>query len=235
MGDRQRADTDHRALRDRVYEQILGMLLEGRVEPGQRLSIDTLARTLQVSPTPVREAMVHLESTGLVSREALKGYRVAPPLDRDRLLELFDARLMLETAAAQQASRDARATAASLATAHERHRDVAERVVAAHESGERVPVGLTQEYFRADAGFHAAMFEHAGNRYIAEMYAQLDALTHRMRQAVHTGPADVREAVAEHSAILRAFAEGTPGEIVDAVAEHIHRVRDRALGELEGE
>src|SRR5690606_5880841 len=72
-------DLERRGLRDRVYDLILEMLLEGDVEPGSRLSIDTLAKQLDVSPTPVREAMVQLERTGLVTREVLKGYRVAPP------------------------------------------------------------------------------------------------------------------------------------------------------------
>jgi DNA-binding GntR family transcriptional regulator len=227
-----KGDIDRRALRDQVYDSILQMLMAGEVDPGERLSIENIARELEVSPTPVREAMVHLERTGLVTREALKGYRVAPPLNRRQLTELFDARLMLEEFAAAGASQDAVGTAASLTAAHDHHVRTAEQVIRAHEKGQHVPLRLTQAYFRADADFHAVMFEHAGNRYLIDMYAQLDALTHRMRQAVHSGPSDVREAVDEHEAILRAFQEGSASAIVEAVATHIERVRQRAIGEL---
>ena len=79
---------ERRGLRDHVYERILQLLLSGEAAPGARLSIDTIARQLNVSPTPVREAMVQLERTGLVTREALKGYRVAPPLGLAQLQEL---------------------------------------------------------------------------------------------------------------------------------------------------
>ncbi|MGF3057585.1 GntR family transcriptional regulator [Microbacterium sp. YY-01] len=230
-----KGDIDRRALRDQVYDSVLRILFAGEVEPGERLSIETIARDLQVSPTPVREALVHLERTGLVIREALKGYRVAPPLNRQQMTELFDARLMLETFAAEGASGDAPTTARSLSVAHRNHVRIADEIVRRHEQRERAPLNVTQAYFKADADFHAVMFKRANNRYAVEMYAQLDALRHRMRQAVHTGPADVREAVAEHAAILRAFELGVTGDIVAAVAAHINGVRTRALNELDAE
>src|SRR5690606_32939295 len=113
---------ERRGLRDRVYERVLQLLLSGEVAPGARLSIDTLARQLDVSPTPVREAMVHLERTGLVTREALKGYRVAPPLGAAQLRELFDARLILETEAARMATPAGAVMLDELRAAEEEHR-----------------------------------------------------------------------------------------------------------------
>lgn len=226
-------NTSRRALRDQVYEQLLELLLQGGVEPGTRLSIDTLARELQVSPTPVREAMVHLERTGLVTREALRGYHVAPPLSRNQLNELFDARLMLEVTATQKASISPEAVSADLRSAHERHVQAGKRVITAHESGERVPLRVTQGYFEADAAFHAVLFKHANNRYLAEMYQQLDALTHRMRQAALQGPDDVNEAIAEHEAVLKAFTVGSPKDTVAAITKHIDGVRHRAVSDSE--
>ena len=82
-----------------VQLQILQRLLEARWPPGARLSIDGLARDLEVSPTPVREAMVSLERSGLVEYVALRGYVVAPMLDAEQMTELLDARLVVETAA----------------------------------------------------------------------------------------------------------------------------------------
>ncbi|WP_270364923.1 GntR family transcriptional regulator [Microbacterium algeriense] len=227
-------EMERRNLRDRVYDLILEMLLDGDVEPGARLSIDTLARQLDVSPTPVREAMVQLERTELVTREALRGYRVAPPLGPDQLDELFAARLMLEVEAARLATPHAADLLADLRAAHDRHQDWAQRIAASMRSG-TASVRDMQEYFAADADFHEVILRAAGNRYIMSMHADLGALTHRMRQAVLRGANDVEEAHAEHAAIIDAFDSDDPEAPAAAMRAHIEGVRDRSWREADGD
>lgn len=222
-------ELERRGLRDRVYDLILEMLLEGDVEPGSRLSIDTLAKQLDVSPTPVREAMVQLERTGLVTREALKGYRVAPPLGPAQLTELFDARLMLELEATRLAAPRAAEVLDELRRAHRLHQDCADRVVEAMEQGGEVPVRITQDYFDADSAFHRAIFAAAGNRYLVSMQEDLGAMTHRLRQAVLRGTSDVREAHAEHERVLEALEAGDPARATAAMRAHIEGVRTRSV------
>ena len=72
-------------LADHVYEALLVALMDGRLEAGTPVSIDGMARELDVSPTPVREALARLEATGMVRRMALRGYRVAPLFTPDEL------------------------------------------------------------------------------------------------------------------------------------------------------
>lgn len=222
-------ELERRGLRDRVYDLILEMLLEGDVEPGSRLSIDTLAKQLDVSPTPVREAMVQLERTGLVTREALKGYRVAPPLGPAQLTELFDARLMLELEATRLAAPRAAEVLDELRRAHRLHQECADRVVEAMEQGGEVPVRITQDYFDADSAFHRAIFAAAGNRYLVSMQEDLGAMTHRLRQAVLRGTSDVREAHAEHERVLEALEAGDPARATAAMRAHIEGVRTRSV------
>jgi DNA-binding GntR family transcriptional regulator len=222
-------ELERRGLRDRVYDLILELLLEGDVEPGSRLSIDTLAKQLDVSPTPVREAMVQLERTGLVTREALKGYRVAPPLGPEQLAELFDARLMLEVEATRLAAPKAAQLLERLRLAHERHQECAERIVEAMDAGADVPVRTTAEYFDADSAFHRAIFEAAGNRYLISMHDDLGAMTHRLRQAVLRGTSDVREAHAEHARVLEALERGDADAATAAMRAHIQGVRTRSV------
>ncbi|MEV7631430.1 GntR family transcriptional regulator [Microbacterium sp. NPDC089318] len=226
-------EVERRGLRERVYDRILEMLLEGDVEPESRLSIDTLARQLDVSPTPVREAMVQLERTGLVTREALKGYRVAPPLAPDQLDELFAARLMLETEATRLAGPHSEQLLPQLRAAHERHGHWTEQVALAMRSG-TASVRETQDYFAADADFHRVILDAAGNRYISTMHNDLGALTHRMRQAVIRGVNDVTQAHAEHTAILAAFESGDPEAPTIAMRMHLEQVRNRSLHEEAG-
>jgi DNA-binding GntR family transcriptional regulator len=222
------ATIERRGLRDHVYERILQLLLSGDAAPGARLSIDTIARQLDVSPTPVREAMVQLERTGLVTREALKGYRVAPPLGAQQLRELFDARIMLESRAARLATPATPEMLEELRAAEEEHRHIGERVITALRSGS-TDVELTTAYFAADAAFHRVVFAHCGNRYLTEMSESLGAQLHRMRQSVLHGVTDVREAIAEHEAIADAFAGDDPDAPERLMQRHIEQVRARSL------
>ena len=223
------ATIERRGLRDHVYERILQLLLSGEVSPGQRLSIDTIARQLGVSQTPVREALVQLERTGLVTREALRGYRVAPPLGRDQLSELFDARIMLETHAVRLATPAGLGMVDELRAAEEEHRRMGEQVIATLNDGS-TDVGLTTAYFIADAAFHRVVFQHCGNRYLAEMSDALGAQLHRMRQSARHGVTDVREAIAEHEALVEAFAGSDPGAPERSMRHHLEQVRSRSLG-----
>ncbi len=220
---------ERRGLREQVYDSVLRMLLEGRIASGERLSIETVARTLNVSPTPVREAFVMLERTGLVTRVALRGYRVAPPLDERQLAELLDARLLLEVDAARRAYARRKELVPDLRAITEDHEQQASAIIAYSSSDEAVPIDVTQAYFHSDAAFHRQIFIRADNRYLIDMYDSLGALTHRMRQTVHRGPEDVREATREHERILKAFERGEEKDAVEAMRSHIEGVRARSL------
>ena len=213
-------------LRDRVYDLVLDMLLSSDIEPGSRLSIETIARDLRVSPTPVREALVQLERTGLVTREANKGYRVAPPISDQQLEALFDARVLLEGGAtALAAARDA-SIVPLLDEALADHRSVTERVHEAMASG-TLDVVLLREYFSADWHFHHLIFEGTENPFLIDMSEAISTRVHRMRQTVTSGVSDADFAVAEHQAILDAFAAG-PEAAAASMRDHIERVRERS-------
>ena len=227
------ADLERKGLRDRVYDLILDMLMTADIAPGARLSIDALARDLKVSPTPVREALVQLERTGLVVREALKGYRVAPPLADEQLEALFDARLVLECGAAELAARNAGALVPLLERAIEEHRAIGSRVrEAAHEHGGTWPVELLREYFLIDWNFHHLIFEGTGNPFLIDMSEAISTRVHRMRQTVRSGLSDADQAVAEHAAILEALRSQGPEAAADAMRDHIEKVRIRSRADV---
>lgn len=236
-----RADIERRGLRDLVYEHILEILLTGEISPGERVSIDGLARHLNVSPTPVREALVDLERTGLVVREALRGYRVSPPLGRGQLQELFIARETVETAATRLATPADDGLLRSLEAAHAEHEKAGDRVreTAEHddhpddrpEETRRTQVSAAQEYFARDRDFHDQILEHCGNRYLVKMSHDLGAQVHRLRQALPHGINDVNEALSEHRAIIEAFASPDPTAPEAAMRHHVRMVAHRALVE----
>jgi DNA-binding GntR family transcriptional regulator len=121
-----RATPLRRVLSDDVYDAVLALLIDGEIEPGARANIEGIARELDVSPTPVREALARLESEGLVVKRALKGYTAAPPLDAADFEELFAVRLLLEPhAAALAAARMDDASRAELRSAADLHQFIA--------------------------------------------------------------------------------------------------------------
>lgn len=218
---------ERRGLRDRVYELVLETLMRSDIEPGSRLSIDTVARDLNVSPTPVREALVLLERTGLVTREAHKGYRIAPPISDGQLEALFDTRLVLEGGATELAARNAATVVPQLEQALAAQREVTKRVKSAARTAE-IPVALLREYFDADWNFHHVIFEGTHNPFLLDMSEAISTRVHRMRQSVQTGISDADDAVTEHAAVLDAFKGGDPGIAGAAMRDHIEKVRTRS-------
>ncbi len=218
---------ERKGLRDRVYDLVLDMLVSQTVAPGTRLSIDAIARDLNVSPTPVREALVQLERTGLVTREPLKGYRVAPQITDGQLESLFDTRIVLEGGAAALAARHSEELVPLLEAALDEHRKVTERVRAAAASG-TLSVALLREYFAVDWNFHHLIFEGTNNPFLIDMSEVISTRVHRMRQTVLSGVTDAEDAVDEHTHIIEAFRTGDPDAVARAMRDHIEKVRARA-------
>lgn len=216
-----------KVLRDDVYDELLERLLDGEYPPGTALSIDRLARELGVSPTPVREALVQLEHTGLVSRAALKGYRVAAPLSAAQMAELIDARSIVEVAAMERAAEHADELVPTLRAAHDHHATVVASLGPAGASARGM-----RAYFDADWQFHLLIVEASGNRYLGQMLEGLGAHVHRLRQSVGAGVSDAQHALAEHAAILEALAAGDEKGAVAAMRDHLAAVKTRAT--LEG-
>ena len=217
---------ERRGLRDHVYDRVLYMLLGTNIAPGTRLSIDAIARDLDVSPTPVREALVQMERTGLVTRVANKGYRVAPPLADDRLEALFDARIVLECGAIALAAADSPRLVPLLEGALDAQTAMTRAIRTATNAGD-IPLELLREYFTVDWRFHQLIFEATHNPFLIDMSDSIATRVHRMRQTVQTGVSDADDAVLEHRAVLDAVAHG-PDAAAAAMRSHIEKVRERS-------
>src|SRR5665811_2216593 len=123
-----RAHVNRRALRDGVFSRLVEMLLHHEFAPGENLNIDRLSQEFGVSPTPVREALVQLEHTGLVSRVALRGYRVAAPLTPAEIGQLNDARLIVELGALDIALQEPDSLKPLLEAAQAHHLEIVEAI-----------------------------------------------------------------------------------------------------------
>jgi len=203
------------ALVDDVHDVLADMLMNHAIEAGGRLNIDALARSLGVSPTPIREALARMEAEGLVAKEPRRGYTVAPLITLADLRALIDFRLLIEPAAAAEAAANATKEEARALRAFARSGGAGHNDATANR--------LDMIY---DATFHDTIARLAGNPWLRESLARLRAHMHMYRLYHHAGQAAATKP--EHVAIARAIANRDPDAAAAAMRVHlttaIHRI-----------
>ena len=211
-------------LADHVYEALLVALMDGRLEAGTPVSIDGMARDLDVSPTPVREALARLEATGMVRRMALRGYRVAPLFSPEELADLMDARLVIEPANAFMACKHA-------------DLELTGQLQQAIEDLKAAPRGPSfaefRAYWEADERFHRLIAESADNQFLLSAYNALGGQVQRFRFFGGLGVTDADYAIAEHTEILKAFEAGDAELARQKMIDHIEGVKQRSQHDSE--
>ncbi|PXY22613.1 GntR family transcriptional regulator [Prauserella muralis] len=183
--------------------------MDHEIEPGARISIDGLARQLQVSPTPVREALARLESAQLVTKEPLRGYRATALLTRDELTDLYQFRLLIEPWAAR--------CAAERATARDR------RQLRHEMSTTQLPRSRSYEAYKAlaahDTRLHVLIAELSGSERVRQAFERTHCHMHIFRLGYHRQIG--AETLAEHERIVDAIVRGDPAGAERAMREHL--------------
>jgi DNA-binding GntR family transcriptional regulator len=189
-------------LAEEVYRRIRADIMSLRLPPDTRVSVDSLARELGVSQTPIREALSMLEANGLVSKRHFAGYATSPRMDRAQLDELFEFRLLIEPHAACKAA--------------EMMSDADMGLLA---SGDSAP--SHDAFADMDTEFHRLIAQGAQNHLIADSLARLHIHVHIFRSCFRSEIAN--EAVHEHDAIIGAIKarDGAKAEV--AMRRHIER------------
>ena len=189
-------------LAESVYRRIRADIMSLKLPPDTRVSVDSLARELGVSQTPIREALSMLEANGLVSRKQFSGYCTAPRLTRAQLDELFEFRLLIEPHAARKAALM-----------------MNEADMALLASGEAAP--SHDAFADLDTDFHRLIAQGAGNHLIADSLARLHIHVHIFRSCFRREIAE--EAVDEHDAIIAAIRARDDWAAEGAMRRHIER------------
>jgi DNA-binding GntR family transcriptional regulator len=190
---------------NQVYEALVGMIRAGKLRSGERVREEGIAAALNVSRTPVREAFARLQSRGLLESSP-SGLAVAG-LTRPQVMELYAIRARLEGDAAAFAAENA--SAAELAAL--RHT----------ESLFNAQRGEAQDFARANAFFHQALYEAAHNRYLLRMLADLNDSLALIPDTTFSVPGRARAAKAEHRAILAAILDGDAATAERCARDHI--------------
>jgi DNA-binding GntR family transcriptional regulator len=189
-------------LAEEVYRRIRADIMSLKLPPDTRVSVDSLARELGVSQTPIREALSMLEANGLVSKRHFAGYATSPRMDRAQLDELFEFRLLIEPHAARKAAESMRDTDMAMLTSGEG--------ASSHDA-----------FADMDTQFHKLIAQGAGNHLIADSLARLHIHVHIFRSCFRSEIAE--EAVHEHTGIIDAICSRDGAAAERAMRRHIER------------
>jgi DNA-binding GntR family transcriptional regulator len=208
----------HKGLADDVYEAIFNKLMSLEIAPGERITVDGLVRELEVSHTPIREALGRLEGESLVVKTHLVGYSASPQITRRRFDELYALRLLLEPDAARRAAQH---------VSNERMRKLRETAERMRKLAGRRERLSYSGFARFDADFHDQIMEIAGNELIRDTLVHLHTHFHIFRLMFHARVTE--EALTEHDTLLAALSDGDELGAERAMREHIERSRERLL------
>jgi DNA-binding GntR family transcriptional regulator len=197
-------------LSDAVYETLLEAIISGKLAPGTIISEVALAKQLQVSRTPVHDALRQLAKDALVEQRA--GRRaVVTAFTPEDLFDIYDMRMLLEPEAARRA-----AIAIDPATlAH--LRSVAEELQA-----NRDPSDWQTRWADFDEEFHAMIARASGSRRLCQDIVRY-RLLHRGFNKIAATVDELEQALQEHLQILDALERHDSAEAARAMAEHIKK------------
>ena len=213
-------EPDRRRLADEVYRQVLDAVLTGALQPGERLVQERVADEINVSRTPVREALLHLEREGILVRAGASGFTVREISERE-IRDIYQAREAIEGHAARIVAerRDPRAL------------DRIRRTIEAEES---IRGGGVEEYFHANRHIHRRVVEESGNEHLLRSFDGIWNRSFAIRIFATIENADLGETLHEHEELLAAMRDDPPATAAEAMIVHIRNGLDlqlRALGD----
>jgi DNA-binding GntR family transcriptional regulator len=198
-----------KSLVDHVVESIVEATATGVFLPGDRIVEAELARALNVSRVPVREALRILESQGIVVSERYRGMRLMD-VSVERLEKILKVRLALEKLAAEEVLKLHRADPACL-------RPLEEIVAELHGAGDR---GDSYGVARLDTEFHRCLCRLSGNEVLLRLWEPLSRqLT--IIFGLSTLRKDLHLIVEEHDVLLTKLEEGDADALRRVMEIHI--------------
>lgn len=197
------------SLRDHVREELRAAIISGRFAADERLNERALAEELEVSTTPLKEALRQLESEGLVEVMARRGVFVR--FDAEFAEEMIIARASLESPlaslAAQRADKESKGRLGS----------IVKKMSHATADGD-IPllISLNEE-------FHGEIHLAARSRHLARLANQQQLYDEKARRVIHAANNDSARALAEHTAICDAIVDGDADSAGELMSRHVLR------------
>ncbi|MES2634930.1 MAG: GntR family transcriptional regulator [Pseudomonadota bacterium] len=207
------------ALHDQVAHRLRQMLVENRIAPGAKLNERELAEVLQVSRTPLREAIKMLAAEGLVELVPNRG-AIAVSLTEADVLNTFEVMAGLEALSGALAAE--RITDDELAEIRAMHFEM----MAAYTRKD------LSSYYRLNAKIHSAINAAARNPVLSSTYNQVNARLQALRFRSNQDGDKWKRAMEEHDRMIEALSARDPSAMRDVLVTHLNNKRDVVVDQL---
>jgi DNA-binding GntR family transcriptional regulator len=207
-------DLVHTGLAGQTVAVLRELVLTGEIAPGERVNEVGVAQRLGISRGPLREAIRHLASEGLLVLTPNRGAHV-PVTDNDGVRALFELRSALESAAARLAAE--RRTDADLAAMKE----------ASAASREAFATG--EFPYRLDLAFPRSLLDAARSPLVAEQVRLTQQRVILLRATKEVAFSHERASLDDHDALIEAITAHDGDRAAEVMAAHLARVRDQLL------
>ena len=207
-------------LADDVYDQLFAGIISGRIGPGDRLIQETIAEQIDVSRTPVREALLRLEREGVIQPADRRGFVVREITEKE-IRDSYQAREAIEGFAGKVVG-DMHSEAAlarlteTLDTTAEQRQDSMESAYRANETIHRAIVVASGNGFLVEL-FDAVWNRQVAMRIYADLFNEMDLASNFYE---------------DHASLLQALRRGDGDRACEAIVAHIQdglRLQIRAM------
>lgn len=198
-----------RVLTDWVTTSLREAILQDYFEPGEKLDQDLIAKELEVSRTPVREALKVLESEGFVEIRPHRGAFI-PQVSLKDIRDVYEIRVLIEAEAVRQVTPLIPDT-------------VLDELEASLDEGRaQLTAGNTAHHFTNDVFFHETIFGYLENRLMKDVLDSLNNRILRVRRFALLKPGShLTQSIEEHYAILGAMRRRDPEAAAKATEVHL--------------
>jgi DNA-binding GntR family transcriptional regulator len=202
-----------RLLREQVYNGIKDAIINGELQPGQRLIEEKLAEDMNTSRTPVREAIQKLEKEGLIYRLPRGGFAVKG-ISEEEVEEVFGLRGVLEGYAGYLATTSVK----------EEELKALQDIIKLEEASMKNM--NTDEFIRLDSEFHDVLYRAAKNTRLYSLLNDLRDYMYRYRVIILRYQRKPQLAINDHKEMLAALKARNARQVEKLVRKHMTRGKD---------
>jgi len=206
------ADAPYVPLRIAVHESLRAAITDGTLKPGLLLSENRLASELDVSRTPIREALRMLERESLVSVRPGRKLVVSTPTLQD-IDEIYGIRMIVEVAALRRISAD--------------DKEIIDRLEACTQrDAQAIGRGDFRALMETNTDFHMTLIATLGNRRLQCFIDSIHSLVTRFRLFSLENTDWAAQAIDDHAAIVALLKQGRNEEAVNVLTKHLERANE---------
>lgn len=210
-------------LRDVVYEQLREHILKYHFQPGERLDLTALEESLEVSRTPLKDALTRLEAEGLIEIQPRRGTFVAP-VNSEKLDEAYKIRSAFELYTALCLFKYLGPEDYTFFA------DLRVRLNALAEQGDQAGWHtVIYEYLSLDQQLHERFIERGGTPRMLQLFQQVNVHMQVTRVIPYYQQRDFQSIHFEHEQIFDALEDRSPERLSAALLNHLEASRFRAL------